>query len=76
MNNKENMLKKYGSQEALNEYMRSLQALSPGNKNKPETAGFAKLKREDPERLKKIQQEGGRLGGLKRRAKIKEVDSE
>lgn len=51
------MILKYGSEDGAKEEMRRRAEKSPRNKNG--VAYFAKLKQEDPERLKEISKKGG-----------------
>lgn len=63
---KATMWARYGGPEGLKEHMRSLSTKSNRNKGKPESAGFAKMSREDPERFKAVAAEGGRATSTKR----------
>lgn len=59
---KADLLKKYGSEEAVSEYYRNLQKLS--RENYKGTGGFASLKKTDPEKLSEI----SRKAAIKRHA--------
>lgn len=52
MTNKAQLLKKYGSEEAVSEYYRELQKKS--RENYKGTGGFAAMKKSDPAKLKEI----------------------
>ena len=70
MTNKAQLLKKYGSEEAVSEYYRELQKKS--RENYKGTGGFAALKKSDPKRLKQISQDAAR----KRHASEKTPEAE